>query len=84
MAVSFEGDILPLFRPIDIEHMKVHAVLLDSYAYMSDSTNGHANAQLVHDSLTGAIAPRMPPGGPYWAQSQVDLFEKWMSDGYQR
>jgi hypothetical protein len=41
-----------------------------------------ANAQPVLDSLTGA-PPHMPPGGPYWSQSQIELFEKWMSDGYQ-
>jgi hypothetical protein len=83
MAVSFARDILPLFRPIDIAHMKTPGVLLDSYAYMSDAANNHANAQRVHDSLTGAITPRMPPGGPYWPQPQLDLFAKWMSDGYQ-
>jgi hypothetical protein len=25
----------------------------------------------------------MPPGGPFWPQDKIDLFTKWMSDGYQ-
>jgi len=78
MAVSFAHDILPLFRPIDIAHMKGGGVLLDSYAYMSDP----AHAKSVLDSLTGA-PPHMPPGGPYWSPEQLDLLQKWIADGYQ-
>jgi len=29
--VSLARDIVPLFRPVDIEHMKVHGVELDGY-----------------------------------------------------
>ena len=36
MPVSFESDIRPLFRQIDIDHMNKHKVLLDNYTYMSD------------------------------------------------
>jgi len=82
-TTSFAKDILPLFRPGDIACMKARGVLLDSYAYMSDDTDGHSNAQDVYDALTGAATPRMPFHGPYWQQSQLDLFAKWMSDGYQ-
>ena len=38
MAVSFSKDIKPLFREVDIDHMKVHGVNLDDYQYMSDAT----------------------------------------------
>ena len=31
MPVSFERDIRPLFRQIDIDHMNKHNVLLDNY-----------------------------------------------------
>lgn len=37
MPVSFEKDIKPLFRQIDIEHMGKHNILLDNYSYMSDA-----------------------------------------------
>ena len=79
---SFANDIKPLFRPVDVEHMKRAGVVLDDYAYMSDPTDEHAHARSVHDRLTGEKKPRMPPGGPFWTAEQIALFEKWMSDGY--
>lgn len=80
MSVSFAKDIAPLFRPVDISHMKPMRVLLDNYKYMSDATNDHANAKAVLNILT---SKRMPPGGPFWTQDKLDLFAKWMADGYQ-
>ena len=80
MAVSFASDIKPLFRPIDVAHMKPFGVALDNYSYMSDASNNHENAQDVLNELT---AKKMPPGGPFWAQAQLDLFKQWMTDGYQ-
>lgn len=78
--VSFERDIKPLFRPIDLEHMEPMDVFLDDYDYMSDP----GNAQNVHDWLTGAKEPQMPIGGPYWSKEQLDLFSRWMSGGYKK
>ena len=78
-GVSFARDIRPLFRPVDIEHMKPMGVMLDDFTYMSESNN----AQSVYDSLTGDTQPRMPIGGPYWPQDKLDLFQQWMNDGYQ-
>jgi hypothetical protein len=83
--VSFATDIKPLFRTIDINHMKPHGVLLDDYTYMSDSTNDHKNAQDVLTALSpqDGASPDMPPGGPYWTPGQLALLTKWMTDGYQ-
>jgi hypothetical protein len=78
-GVSFARDIRPLFRPVDIEHMKPMGVLLDDFTYMSESNN----AQSVYDSLTGDTQPRMPINGPYWSQDKLDLFQQWMKNGYQ-
>jgi len=50
--VSFATDIKPLFRPVDIAHMKPHGVKLDDYQYMSDPANNHQNAQRVQDTLS--------------------------------
>jgi hypothetical protein len=47
MPVSFENDIKPLLRPVDIEHMKRYTVLLDDYAYMSEGAGDHSNARAV-------------------------------------
>ncbi|HEV7179228.1 MAG TPA: hypothetical protein VGN11_05120 [Candidatus Baltobacteraceae bacterium] len=77
--VSFERDILPLFRAVDVEHMKPMDVLLDQYEFMSDPDN----AQAVYEYLSGEREPRMPPGGPYWDERQMGLLSKWISDGRQ-
>lgn len=74
-AASFARDILPLFRTIDIEHMTPMGVMLGDFHYMSDP----GNAQQVLDTLAGQT---MPPGGPFWSQTQLDLFRKWMADGF--
>jgi len=78
--VSFSTDIKPLFRPIDIAHMKPFGVALDDYAYMSDP--GHASRVLATLSPHDGEPPIMPPGGPYWTSAQLALFEQWQSEGY--
>ena len=79
LPASFATDIKPLFRPIDVAHMKPFGVLLDDYAYMSDATNNHQNAHAVLGVLT---AKRMPPGGPFWTQDMLNLYGEWVTDGY--
>jgi hypothetical protein len=37
--VSFARDIRPLFRTVDISHMKAHGIKLDDYTFMSDPDN---------------------------------------------
>jgi len=80
MPVSFSKDIKPLFREVDIDHMKVHGVHLDDYQYMSDATNKHANAEAVQATLVGKT---MPPGGPFWTAEQLGLYKQWRTEGYQ-
>jgi hypothetical protein len=82
MPVSFARDIKPLFRPIDIKHMNPYGVHLDVYSYMSDPTADHTHATTVFDYLTGDRTPRMPEGGPFWSQQQMDLYQQWMTDGF--
>lgn len=77
--LSFDRDIRPLFRPIDIEHMSALDVLLDDYTYMSNPEN----AQAVLEYLKGTQQPQMPPGGPYWSGEQLTLFAQWMEQGRQ-
>jgi hypothetical protein len=79
-TVSFAKDIKPLFRAVDIQHMKPFGVLLDDYTYMSNATENHANAQAVYDQLS---SQSMPPGGPFWTTVQLALFTNWMEGGYQ-
>lgn len=78
--VSFAGNIKPLFRAVDIAHMKSFGVKLDDYAYMSNPEN--ANAVLATVSPHDGEPPSMPPGGPYWTSAQLALFTQWQNDGY--
>jgi len=79
--VSFATDIKPLFRAVDISHMKSYGVKLDDYNYMSDPTN--ADSVLANLSPHSGEPPSMPPRGPYWTADQLALFTKWREDGYQ-
>ncbi len=64
MPVSFSKDVKPMFREVDIDHMKVHGVHLDDYHYMSDATNGYANAQAVLNTLVGKLCLLEAHSGP--------------------
>ena len=79
MAISFERDVLPLFTAPEISCMRSKGVLLDSYDWMKIP----ANAELVHEHLTGNISPRMPLGGPYWPDADIADFAAWIAGGYQ-
>jgi len=79
--VSFAADIKPLFRDIDISHMKRYGVKLDDYAYMSNPEN--ANRVLANLSTHDGEPASMPPGGPYWTEAQLAVFAQWQQDGYQ-
>jgi hypothetical protein len=81
MPVSFASDIKPLFRPVDVSHMKRLKVDLDDYTFMSNPNN--ANQVLAVLSPHNGEPPSMPPGGPFWSAAQLDLFVQWQNDGYQ-
>ena len=78
--VSFVADIKPLFRSIDVSHMKRFGVALDDYAYMSNPNN--ADKVLATVSHHNGEPPSMPPGGPYWTADQIALFVTWQKEGY--
>jgi hypothetical protein len=77
---SFQADIRPLFTERDIEGMK-KGFNLASY----DEVKTHAAA--IYDRIRGiggALMPPLPPRGEGpWPQARIELFAKWMSDGYQ-
>jgi hypothetical protein len=78
---SYGADIRPLFTDRDI-HAMSKAFNLASY----DEVKAHA--AVIYDRIRGiggAVMPPPPPRGEGpWAQSQIDLFAKWMADGYLR
>lgn len=76
-TVSFKVNILPMFRQLDIEHMRPLNVFLDDYGFMSTP----ANAVMVHDFVSGKKEPQMPPDKP-WTEDQIAIFARWMDAGY--
>ena len=76
---SFQADIRPLFTDKDIQGMK-KGFNLASY----DEVKAHAAA--IYDRIRGIDGALMPPPPPRgegpWPQVRIDLFAKWMADGY--
>jgi len=77
---SFAADIRPLFTQRDIDGMK-KGFNLASY----DEVKAHAAA--IYDRIRGIGGALMPPPPPRgegpWPQARIELFAKWMTDGYQ-
>jgi hypothetical protein len=77
---SYATDIRPLFTDRDVRAMS-RAFNLASY----DDVKAHAAA--IYDRIRGiggAVMPPPPPRGEGpWPQSCIELFAKWMADGYQ-
>lgn len=76
-TTSFARDILPLFRPVDIEHMRdMLGMDLSVYDVV------RASAQHIFKRVKG-IGPIMPPVPDQpWTKAQIDLFAKWMTDEF--
>jgi hypothetical protein len=78
-TTSFQRDIRPLFTERDIEGMK-KGFNLASY----EEVKAHAAA--IYDRIRGiggAVMPPPPPRGEGpWEQSRIELFAKWMADGF--
>ncbi len=83
MSTSFATDILPLFKPGDIGCMAPRGVLIASADWMCDpaARNGypdHGNARRVYSALARGV---MPPNRR-WPQDWLDIFQSWMTDGF--
>jgi hypothetical protein len=78
-TTSFQTDIRPLFTERDIQGMS-KAFNLGSH----DDVKRHAAA--IYDRIRGiggAVMPPPPPRGEGpWPQSRIELFAKWMADGF--
>jgi hypothetical protein len=77
---SFEADIRPLFTDRDIKGM----MKAFNLAHYDDVKK---NAAAIYDRLRGvggAVMPPPPPRGEgAWPQARIELFAKWMSEGFQ-
>jgi hypothetical protein len=78
--ISFEADIRPLFTDRDIHAM---SKVFDLARY--DDVKAHA--AIIYDRIRGiggAVMPPPPPRGEGpWPQTRIELFARWMADGYQ-
>ena len=76
---SFQADIRPLFTEQDIDAMS-KAFNLANYGDVK------VHAAAIYDRIRGiggAVMPPPPPRGEGpWPQSRIELFAKWMADGY--
>jgi hypothetical protein len=79
-VTSFQSDILPLFTERDIKAMS-KAFNLASYQDVK------AHAAIIYDRIRGiggAVMPPPPPRGDGpWSQARIDVFGRWMAEGYQ-
>jgi hypothetical protein len=77
---SFQSDIRPMFTERDIRAMS-KAFDLGKYEDVK------AHSAVIYDRIRGiggAVMPPPPPKGEGpWPQSRIELFAKWMADGYQ-
>jgi hypothetical protein len=77
---SFQDDIRPLFTDRDI-HAMSKAFNLASYDDVK------ARAAIIYDRIRGiggAVMPPPPPRGEGpWPQAYIELFARWIADGYQ-
>ena len=69
-AVSFAADIRPLFREKDVRSMARHFDLTSS-----------EDVTAVADRILGRLRAGSMPCDGEWPSEQVDLFERWISDG---
>jgi hypothetical protein len=79
-TTSFNRDILPLFRLVDIEHMTDFGLDLSSYEKVKRSAREILGRLTAADPPHGRPMP--PPPHQRWTKAQTDLFERWMAEGY--
>ncbi len=76
-TTSFARDILPLFRPVDIEHMN-DLKGLNLAEYDTVRTFAHAISKRLKGH--GPIMP--PPPDPPWPPTQIELFDQWITEKF--
>ncbi len=79
MAVSFAQDIRALFTDMDVAHMRNYGVMLDDFDYMRDP----AHAQSVLNAVSTGAMPPSSSGEPGWTPEGVQLFQDWITGGYE-
>lgn len=74
----FELHILPMFRLIDIDHMRFQNWELTDYKVVSSSAQ-----DILQELKSSSPMPTESTGGP-WPKEWIDLFERWIDEGKRR
>jgi hypothetical protein len=75
---SFQRDIRPLFRDVDVEHMNDNGLDLSDY----DQVKNNSDEILKRvSSKDDNVRMPLPPDDP-WTPQQVALFQQWINDNY--
>jgi hypothetical protein len=77
-GTSFARDILPLFRPKDVEHMN------DLNLDLSEYDAVRAKARVIAQRVAAGGRPMPPPPDQRWTKIQIELFEQWVAEGFPR
>ncbi len=88
-GVSFARDVLPvLVQSCSICHGGTAGLFLDSYenvmrggASGPEVVPGNPDASPIIRRVRGIDQPRMPLGGPFLSDAQIDLIAAWIADG---
>ena len=76
-GTSFVRDIRPLFRPIDIDHMRLRGTDLTN---LEDVTNfAEFIVELVQRDDDDRRMPKPP--GQHWTPTQAQLLQQWIDEG---
>ncbi|MDQ3851061.1 MAG: ferritin-like protein [Actinomycetota bacterium] len=77
IPTSFARDILPLFRPKDVQHMSFQGVDLRTY----DRVKDRAEQILERVRATPQDGQMPPPTDQRWTTAQTDLLARWIAEG---
>jgi hypothetical protein len=76
-TTSFARDIGPLFRPKDVQHMLFRGVDLRTHDRVREA------AALILERLRDSEEDQMPPPPDQrWTPAQLELFERWIAEGF--
>lgn len=89
--MSFANQVLPLLKDrCTVCHGGINNLFLDSYANLmkgglggTEVIPGNPNASPVILRIRGQVEPRMPFGGPYLSDDQINLIAAWIAQGAQ-
>jgi hypothetical protein len=84
VSLGFTRDIQPLFRPIDIDHMKRFSSMpfdLGSYEDVKQRLRTTVEGDGILERVDQKTMPP-PSSGPSWTKGQVALLAKWEADGF--